>query len=58
MQSIRLLAEGCTSFTEHCLAGIEADEVVIAKHLEHTLMLVTALNPHIGLVFYLFFTLG
>jgi len=48
LQSIRLLADGCRSFGENCVAGIEANEQVIKSHLEKSLMLVTALNPHIG----------
>ncbi|MBE2280196.1 MAG: class II fumarate hydratase [Ignavibacteriaceae bacterium] len=48
LQSIKLIADGCDSFTEHCVAGIEANVVNIDKHLENSLMLVTALNPHIG----------
>lgn len=48
LNSIRLLADGCESFTDHCVSGIEANHKQIQKHLEHSLMLVTALNPHIG----------
>jgi fumarate hydratase class II len=48
LQSIRLLADGCRNFNEHCVAGLEADETQMAAHLERGLMLVTALNPHIG----------
>ena len=48
LQSVRLLADGCRSFNEHCVVGIEANEDVIAEHLADSLMLVTALNPHIG----------
>jgi len=48
LNSIRLLADACESFTDHCIAGIEANEPNIKKHLENSLMLVTALNPHIG----------
>lgn len=48
LQSIKLIADGCDSFTEHCVVGIEANVVNIDKHLENSLMLVTALNPHIG----------
>ena len=48
LQSIRLLADACEMFNEHCAVGIEADETVIKKHLTNSLMLVTALNPHIG----------
>ncbi|WP_374079072.1 class II fumarate hydratase [Bdellovibrio bacteriovorus] len=48
LNSIRLLADACESFTEHCVAGIEANTKQIKKHLDNSLMLVTALNPHIG----------
>ncbi|MBB4210513.1 fumarase class II [Rhodothalassium salexigens DSM 2132] len=48
LQSIRLLADGMTSFTDRCVAGIEADEARIATLLDQSLMLVTALAPEIG----------
>ncbi len=48
LQSIRLLADACEMFNEHCAVGIEANETNIKKHLENSLMLVTALNPHVG----------
>jgi fumarate hydratase class II len=48
LQSCRLLAEGCESFRAHCAAGIEPNGARIAENLERSLMLVTALNPHIG----------
>ncbi|MHB8853345.1 MAG: class II fumarate hydratase [Ignavibacteriaceae bacterium] len=48
LQSIRLLADACESFTDNCVVGIQANEINIKKHLENSLMLVTALNPHIG----------
>nr|BFD62421.1 class II fumarate hydratase [Bdellovibrio sp. HM001] len=48
LNSIRLLADACESFTDHCVSGIEANHKQIQKHLEQSLMLVTALNPHIG----------
>ena len=48
LQSCRLIADGCTSFREHCAAGIEPRRDRIAQNLERSLMLVTALNPHIG----------
>lgn len=48
LNSIRLLADSCESFTDHCVVGIEANTVNIKKHLENSLMLVTSLNPHIG----------
>ncbi|HEU0283257.1 MAG TPA: class II fumarate hydratase [Gallionella sp.] len=46
--SVRLLADGMTSFEEHCVRGIEANHGRIAELLERSLMLVTALTPHIG----------
>lgn len=48
LQSIKLMADACESFSENCVVGIEANEVNIKKHLENSLMLVTALNPVIG----------
>ncbi|WP_404383350.1 class II fumarate hydratase [Caenispirillum salinarum] len=48
LQSIRLLADGARSFTDNCVVGIQADEERIADLLHKSLMLVTALNPHIG----------
>jgi fumarate hydratase, class II len=48
LQSIRLLGDGCDSFNEHCAAGIEPDRERIERHLQESLMLVTALNPLIG----------
>jgi fumarate hydratase class II len=48
LNSIRLLADAVDSFTQNCLVGIEANKSQIKKHLDHSLMLVTALNPHIG----------
>jgi fumarate hydratase class II len=48
LQSIRLLADGARSFAENCVTGIQADEERIADLLHKSLMLVTALNPHIG----------
>jgi fumarate hydratase class II len=48
LQSVRLLADGCDSFRENCVEGIEADRGRIADHLRNSLMLVTALAPHIG----------
>ena len=48
LQSIRLLADGATSFDEHCAAGIEPNRARIDALLNESLMLVTALNPHIG----------
>ena len=48
LQSIQLLADGCSNFQEHCVAGLVPDPQAMAAHLERGLMLVTALNPHIG----------
>lgn len=48
LQSIRLLADGCQSFTERCVKGIKANKSRIAQLRDESLMLVTALNPHIG----------
>ncbi len=48
LRSIRLLADGCESFAEHCVEGIEPVRARIAELLAQSLMLVTALNPHIG----------
>lgn len=48
LQSIRLLSDGCTSFTDRCIVGIEANEKRITQLRDESLMLVTALNPHIG----------
>ncbi|MBK6406769.1 MAG: class II fumarate hydratase [Holophagales bacterium] len=48
LQSVRLLADGCRSFRLHCAEGIEPNRERIASHLANSLMLVTALNPHIG----------
>ncbi len=48
LYSIRLLSDACTSFTTKCVVGIKANEEQISKYLHNSLMLVTALNPHIG----------
>ena len=48
LQSIRLLTDAATSFTDNCVVGIEANRDRIAKLVSDSLMLVTALNPHIG----------
>jgi fumarate hydratase class II len=48
LQSVRLLADGMASFDEHCARGIEPSRVRIGELLERSLMLVTALAPHIG----------
>jgi fumarate hydratase class II len=47
-QSVRLLADGMESFDEYCVRGIEANRARITELLESSLMLVTALAPHIG----------
>jgi fumarate hydratase class II len=48
LQSTRLLADSARSFREHCLAGLEVNRDRVAALLEQSLMLVTALAPHIG----------
>lgn len=48
LQSARLIGDACVSFTEHCAIGIEPNYEGIKKHVDNSLMLVTALNPHIG----------
>jgi fumarate hydratase class II len=48
LNSIRLLADASDSFTDNCLVGIQPNLQQIKKHLDNSLMLVTALNPHIG----------
>lgn len=48
LQSVRLLADGMRSFDEHCARGIEPDRERIGELVQRSLMLVTALNPHIG----------
>ncbi|MBS0236339.1 MAG: class II fumarate hydratase [Proteobacteria bacterium] len=48
LQSLRLLADAMRSFHEHCISGIEANYEHIAHSMKQSLMLVTALNPHIG----------
>lgn len=48
LQTSRLLKDGCDSFREHCVDGIEANMPRIEENLRKSLMLVTALNPHIG----------
>ena len=48
LHSIRLLADAAQSFTDHCVAGIEADRERIEHLMQQSLMLVTALAPHIG----------
>lgn len=48
LESIQLLADASESFTEHCIAGLKPNLKTIAMHVERSLMLVTALAPHIG----------
>ena len=48
LELVQLLTEGCLSFNENCAVGIEPNEKRIKEHLDNSLMLVTALNPHIG----------
>ena len=48
LQSAQLLGDACLSFTLNCVKGIKANEAVIKKHLDNSLMLVTALNSKIG----------
>ena len=48
LHSVRLLSDACHSFSVHCVTGIEANRDVIDGYVQNSLMLVTALNPHIG----------
>lgn len=48
LHSVRLLSEASLSFKEHCIVGVEANREKIAEYVQSSLMLVTALNPHIG----------
>jgi len=48
LESARLIGDACNSFTDNCASGIQANEPVVKKHLENSLMLVTALNTKIG----------
>lgn len=48
LHSIRLLGDACDSFNENCVKGIQANRDNITRILNESLMLVTALNPHIG----------
>jgi fumarate hydratase class II len=48
LNSVRLLADACDSFDQHCAGGIEANRERIDEYVKNSLMLVTALNPHIG----------
>ncbi|HKV06361.1 MAG TPA: class II fumarate hydratase [Candidatus Acidoferrales bacterium] len=48
LNSVRLLADACRSFTDHCVAGLEIDRERIEQYVKNSLMLVTALSPKIG----------
>jgi fumarate hydratase class II len=48
LESIALLADACDSFREHCVEGLELDRERVERLMRESLMLVTALNPHIG----------
>ena len=48
LQSARLIGDACVSFNDNCAVGIKPNDAMIKRHLENSLMLVTALNPHIG----------
>ncbi len=48
LHSVRLLSDTCRSFADHCAVGIEVDRERIASYVQNSLMLVTALSPHIG----------
>lgn len=48
LHSTRLLADTCRAFTDKCIVGLKANDATIQNHLENSLMLVTALNNHIG----------
>merc|ERR1711865_1251414 len=48
LKSIRLLADATDSFAKHCVDGLQLNHKQIKAHLDRSLMLVTALNPHIG----------
>lgn len=48
LESASLLGDACRAFDEHCAVGIEPNHKMIDEHLQNSLMLVTALNPHIG----------
>lgn len=48
LQSARLIGDACVSFNDKCAEGIQANHEIIKKHMENSLMLVTALNTHIG----------
>ena len=48
LESARLIGDACHSFNDNCVMGIKANEPMVKKHLENSLMLVTALNTKIG----------
>ena len=48
MQSVRLLSDSIGSFHDHCVVGIEPNKEQLEQHMNNSLMLVTALNPHVG----------
>jgi fumarate hydratase, class II len=48
LHSIELLTDACKSFADHCVAGLEANRARIQQYVDSSLMLVTALSPHIG----------
>ncbi|MGH7841792.1 MAG: class II fumarate hydratase [Candidatus Binataceae bacterium] len=48
LHSMRLLSDACGLFAEHCVAGLEVNRARVASYVENSLMLVTALSPHIG----------
>jgi len=48
LHSIELLSDACRSFTDHCVVGIQANREQLQQYVERSLMLVTALSPHIG----------
>ena len=48
LHSIRIISDSCYSFSDKCVVGLKANREKISQHLENSLMLVTALNPHIG----------
>jgi fumarate hydratase class II len=48
LHSVRLLSDACRSFSEHCIVGITVNADTISGYVRNSLMLVTALNPHIG----------
>ncbi|UZJ42401.1 class II fumarate hydratase [Prosthecochloris sp. SCSIO W1101] len=48
LQSAELIGDACVSFAEKCVCGVEPNHTRVKEHLENSLMLVTALNPHIG----------